>query len=169
MNKGKLIPNMEGEPNFYRIDEQFPLPPPMMPYQSHLLYPPAEGEADSSSGASQEHPLDCHASPNHFSSAPGAYGPSPPFNAAPYSPQMGGYLHYPPQPQMGFYSHYPSQSQMPGYSHYPSPYPMHHGKQLYGQYPHHIVYPTTSPNGISFQSSDEPMKRSVPRRLSMEK
>ena len=34
-NQGKLIPHAEGEPNFYEIDRQFPLPPhlPVAPYQ----------------------------------------------------------------------------------------------------------------------------------------
>ncbi len=34
-NKGKLIPHVEGEPNFYNIEKQFPLPPDaptMVPY-----------------------------------------------------------------------------------------------------------------------------------------
>jgi hypothetical protein len=148
-NKGKLIPNMEAEPNFYRIGKLFPLPPPMTA--------PTEKEAESSFAASQEHSLDYHAGQNHFSSAPGAYGPPPPFYAAPYeySSQMGGYSHYPPQPQMDPYSHYPpqprmdpyshyplqpqmdayshlpSQSQMAGYSHNLPQYPMHNGNQLY--------------------------------------
>jgi hypothetical protein len=168
-NKGKLIPNMEAEPNFYRIGKLFPLPPPMTA--------PTEKEAESSFAASQEHPLDYHAGQNHFSSAPGAYGPPPPFYAAPYEyssqmggyshyppqpqmggyshyppqPQMGGYPHYPPQPQMDPYSHYPSQSQMAGYSHYLPQYPMHNGNQLYEQSHQHNVHPP------AFQSADAPM------------
>lgn len=52
-NQGKLLPNVEGEPNFYEIEKTHPLPPPtamLMPgyapqppypgYGGHPGYPP---------------------------------------------------------------------------------------------------------------------------------
>jgi hypothetical protein len=153
-NMGKLIPNMEGEPNFYQIDKQFPLSPPMTPYRSNLLCHPIQMEADASSAASKEHPHDYHASPNHFSSYPGAYGPPPTLYATAYNPQVYAYSHHPSQ----YPVHYGNQRnwQYPPYNAHPPASP--HGITLQSnqrneQYPHYNAYPPASPHGITFQSN----------------
>ena len=135
-NRGRLIPNMEGEPNFYEINKQFPLPPPMMPCQGQFQYPPYHMEGDAGYGASQEPQAGYHTSPNQLSSSPGTYWPPPPvyghygdpYAMAAHNPPMGGYSYYPPQ------------------------YPMQYGHQPYVRNPHYS-YP---PGFISSNSDTAP-------------
>ena len=135
-NQGELIPNMEGEPSFYEINKQFPLPPPTMPCQGQIQYPPYHMEGDAGYGASQEPQAGYHTSPNQLSSSPGTYWPPPPvyghygdpYAMAAHNPPMGGYSYYPPQ------------------------YPMQYGHQPYVRNPHYS-YP---PGFISSNSDTAP-------------
>lgn len=92
-NQGKLLPHVEGEPNFYEIEKQFPLPQTMQyPYHPH------QGHYDPYSPFPQ------------FAGGTGAY-PGPPPHAVDHSahqshygssyPAAGGYPTtggYPPPP-----------------------------------------------------------------------
>jgi hypothetical protein len=144
-NQGKLLPHAEGEPNFYEIDKQFPLSPPMMPCQSQFQYPPSHMEADAGSGAPQNPQAGHHTSHNQFTSSPGAYGPPPP-------------LYGPPPP---FYDHcgdpYASAAypQMGGYPPYPPHYPMEYGHQPYAQKCYYF-YPPGPPHFMSANSDNAP-------------
>ena len=136
-NQGKLLPHAEGEPNFYEIDKQYPLSPPMMPCQGQFQYPPSHLEADAGYWAPQEPQVDHHTSHNQLSSSPGTYGPLPPFYGhcgdpyavAAYNPLMGGCPPYRPH------------------------YPMQYGHQPYEQYPYYFYPP---PHFISANSDNAP-------------
>ena len=120
-NQGKLLPHAEGEPNFYEIEKQFPLPPHhMVPYMQgyHHPYPPAMGNG--------YHHYAGGIPPSEVPAArpypyyPGAYPPQPPYygqigdpNAAAAVNQMSGFSPYPT-----FYSaQYPYPSQYEQYAH----------------------------------------------------
>jgi hypothetical protein len=144
-NQGKLLPHAEGEPNFYEIDKQFPLSPPMMPCQGQFQYPPYHMEADAGYWAPQEPQAGHHTSHNQFASSTGTYGPPPP-------------LYGPPPP---FYGHcgdpyaaaaYP---QMGGYPPYPPHYHMQYGHQPYEQYPYYF-YPPSPPRFIPSNRDNAP-------------
>ena len=125
-NQGRLLPHVEGEPNFYEIDKHLKLPPSGMHHcQSH--YPPQIAGAGEGNGF----PPDQRSSSNEFSFYP------------PESYQLG--THPPPHPpQPPFYGHpsyphamaaYPSN---PGYSLYPPYYHMPYGSSATEQYPHYF-------------------------------
>jgi hypothetical protein len=119
-NQGKLLPNVEGEPNFYEIEKTHPLPPPtamLMPgyapqppypgYGGHPGYPPY--------GSPLGH--DPYAEYDPYAGYPPYGGPPPHYDPyagypPPYPPH-GGY--YPPPPGHGGPYDAP-----PGYS--PNPY-----------------------------------------------
>ncbi|KAL3770875.1 LOW QUALITY PROTEIN: hypothetical protein ACHAW5_003963 [Stephanodiscus triporus] len=113
-NQGKLLPHVEGEPNFYEIDKRFPLSPTMMPYQGHFQCPPSHMEVGAGYGAPQEPPLGYHTSPNQLSSSSEVYGPPPPFYghhghphvAAAYYPQIGSYPPPLPPTMMPYQGHF---------------------------------------------------------------
>ena len=138
-NQGKLLPHAEGEPNFYEIDKQFPLSPPMMPCQVQFQYPPYHMEADAGYWAPQEPQAGHHTSHNQFASSTGTYGPPPPlyghcgdpYAVAAYNPLMGG---CPP---------------------YPTHYPMQYGHQPYEQYPYYF-YPPSPPRFIPSNRDNAP-------------
>lgn len=133
-NLGKQIPHVEGEPNFYEIDKQFPLSaPPVMPYYGHYNYSPAHMGNPAGYGAPLELSMIGAPPPpppppelpvgyyNQYSSYPNNYPPLPPYHgyhggphpAAPYDPQHDyppwhyptQYSHPPPQPYPQFPSH----------------------------------------------------------------
>ena len=140
-NQGRLTPNMEGEPNFYDINTQFPMPPPMMPCQGQFQYHPSHNmEADAGYGAPQEPPAGYHTSPNQSSSSSGTYGPTPPFYGhfgdpyavAAYNPLMGGYPYSPPE------------------------FPMQYGHHPYVQNPHYSYPPGGPPHFILSNSDTAP-------------
>lgn len=121
-NQGKLLPYVEGEPNFYEIEKQFRLPP-QMPYHEHYPYPPSH-MAGVGYGAPPEPPLGYH-NPRHYPAYP-AYNPPPP---AYYPGHHGGDPNavgaYAPQSNFQPYPYYPNHyTQMPPPEHYPNhPYP----------------------------------------------
>ena len=144
-NEGKLLPHVEGEPNFYEIDKQFPLSPSMKAYQSQFQYSPSHMEVDACYGATQKPQAGYLTNPNQFYSSPGAYGPPPP-------------LYGPPPP---FYGHcgdpyaaaaYP---QMGGYPPFPSHYPMQHDHQPNEQYPYY-AHPPGPPHFIPSHCDNAP-------------
>ena len=110
-NQGKLLPHVEGEPNFYEIEKRFPLPPNIIPhpsYDGHLTYPPA-----AAAGAG------CGALPKSHKSSlelylDTAYPPQPAL-----CDQIGG---FPPSPYYCYSTHhgYFSYEQYPRHPFYPS-------------------------------------------------
>ncbi len=120
-NQGRLLPHVEGEPNFYEIDKHFKLPSlGMQPWQSQ--YPPPRIAA----GAGNAFPPEQRSGPNEF----------PPYPPGTYQPGT-----YPPPPPL--YGHlsnphamsaYPSNT---GYSPYPHYYRMPYGPPPAEQYPHY--------------------------------
>jgi hypothetical protein len=119
-NQGKLIPHVEGEPNFYEIDRRFPL----LPYRA---WEASTGYV-ASLGPSQtppESPVE-YRRPEHYAPHPNTYpppqyytcppdptGPPPgypphPFYAAQYGQVHSYYQHhpYPACPQGGLSSHF---------------------------------------------------------------
>ncbi|KAL7527617.1 hypothetical protein ACHAXR_005478 [Thalassiosira sp. AJA248-18] len=123
-NKGKLLPHVEGEPNFYEIDKQFPLPS-MVHYQGQYPhYPPSHHMASAAGyGAPPpELPPEYH-SPNHYSSHyPSNYPPPPPYYGHPGDPHAAAaYASLPGYPP---YSYYPAQYSHSPHEHNPHyPYP----------------------------------------------
>lgn len=129
-NQGKMIPYVEGEPNFYEINQQFPLPPliisplPTMPYQ---------GQCPHSASHMTEAGVGYDSSPTHYAPHPSNYPPPPPQYysgypddpraAATFAPQLG----YPPPP---FYTHQPA---------------------------YHPHYPGRSPSGTRFHFDNSPL------------
>ena len=120
-NQGKLLPHAEGEPNFYEIEKQFPLPPHhMVPYMQgyHHPYPPAMGNGYHYAGGIPP-PSEVPAA-RPYPYYPGAYPPQPPYygqigdpNAAAAVNQMSGFSPYPT-----FYSaQYPYPPQYEQYAH----------------------------------------------------
>jgi hypothetical protein len=130
-NQGRSLPHVEGEPNFYEIDKQFPLSPSMQVNQSQFQYPSSHMEAGVGYGAPQNPHVGYHTSPSQFSSVPGIYGPPPPFYGHCVDPNGAGTY-----PQMG------------GYPPYPLHCPMQHDHQPYEQYPY-SSYPRGPPRFIS--------------------
>jgi hypothetical protein len=131
-NQGKLLPHVEGEPNFYEIEKQFPLPPHynMMPYQGFQGYPlPYSSALGSGYHAGAFPPSEMPA--RTFSFYPGSYPP-------------------PPQPYYGHISD-PSTAaaatQMNGFPPYPSFYTTQYG------YPPHEQYPENPPASYSLNHS----------------
>ena len=144
-NQGRLLPHVEGEPNFYEIDKHFKLhPSPSGTHHCQSQYPP-----QIAAGAGNGFPPDHRSSSNEFSFyspgsyQPGTHPPSPPpqpprhvtFTLSPHPP--------PPPPQPPFYGHpsyphamaaYPSNM---GYSLYPPYYHMLNGPPATKQYPHY--------------------------------
>ncbi|KAL3784011.1 hypothetical protein ACHAW5_009116 [Stephanodiscus triporus] len=131
-NQGKLLPHVEGEPNFYEIDKRFPT----VPYDDAL-----SGSFSMPSGvwSPWEPPLGYHTGPSQLSSSSEVYGPPPPFYGhhghlhavAACNPQIGSYPPYPPQ------------------------YQMQYGHQPYEQYPYHSYSPW-SPHSTSPQRDNAP-------------
>ena len=109
-NQGKLLPHVEGEPNFYEIEKQFPLPPHhgMMPYVQgyHHPYPSPSALVGNGYHAGvlappSEIPSQARPYPAMY---PGSYPPQPPYYghlgdpnaaAAAAANQMNGYPPYP--------------------------------------------------------------------------
>ncbi|KAL3768707.1 hypothetical protein ACHAWU_006808 [Discostella pseudostelligera] len=109
-NQGKLLPHVEGEPNFYEIEKQFPLPPHhgMMPYVQgyHHPYPSPSALVGNGYHAGvlappSEIPAQARPYPAMY---PGSYPPQPPYYghlgdpnaaAAAAANQMNGYPPYP--------------------------------------------------------------------------
>lgn len=127
-NKGKLLPHVEGEPNFYEIEKQFPLAPSAMPYQGHFQhYPQSHMAGVPGYGAPTGKP-GYHHSLNHSSSYPGAY---PPRYPPPYYPYHGNIVE---THVTAAAAGYPSQ---PGYPPYPAHYPAtQYGQSLPEYHPH---------------------------------
>jgi hypothetical protein len=123
-NQGRLLPHVEGEPNFYEIDKHFKLPPSGT-HHCQSQYPP-----QIAAGAGNGFPPDQRSDSNEFFFyPPGSYQPGthPP----------------PPPPPPPFYGHpsyphamaaYPSNM---GYSPYPPYYHMPYGPPPAEQYPHY--------------------------------
>ena len=94
-NQGKLIPHVEGEPNFYEIDRRFPLPrPPFGPYQAWeerggYGMPPGPPRAPPGP------PVEYHR-PEHYAPHPSTY-PPPQYYAGPPD-HIDPYLGYPSHP-----------------------------------------------------------------------
>ena len=155
-NKGKLLPHVEGEPNFYEIEKQFPLPAPphmmMMPFHPHPAHHqqpphgwggythgatmppyPGYGAVSSPEAAAAYHHQGTP--PNHhYGLPPPYYGHYPGHDAA---AAAAGYKHehqtgYPPPP---YPPYYPDQQQQYAagvhqslHTHYS--YLPHHGQEL---------------------------------------
>ena len=101
-NQGKLVPNIEGEPNFYEMDKKYPLRPPSMPHDGYYDYNPMTGAAGF--GPPQE-------------SLPG------PLTGLPLGPTPGPPHRPPPEPPVGYhginqYSSYPNMNYPPPLSEY---------------------------------------------------
>ena len=121
-NQGKLLPHVEGEPNFYDINNQCPLPPPMMPYHGHYPYSPSH-MARADYGAPPELPTRYYNSPNHSSPYPSNYPPSPPHYTGHYGDPHAS-AEYASQPDYSPYSYYQTHCSHPPHEHYPHyPYP----------------------------------------------
>ena len=143
-NQGRLLPHVEGEPNFYEIDKHLKLPPSGM-HHCQSQYPPQIAGAGEGNGF----PPDQRSSSNEFSFYP------------PESYQLG--THPPPHPpQPPFYGHpsyphamaaYPSN---PGYSLYPPYYHMPNGPPATKQYPHYS-HPLGPRYGIQSPYDDVPL------------
>lgn len=114
-NQGKLLPHVEGEPNFYEIEKQFPLPSSLMkPYQPHAHgyhhpYPPAMGNGYHYAGVLPPSEVPA-ARPYPF--YPSAYHAQPPYYGQISDPSltsshllMGG---FPPSPQNNQADHRPN-------------------------------------------------------------
>jgi len=102
-NKGKLLPHVEGEPNFYDIEKQFPLPTAVVPYRGQYYSP---SHMASATYAYRSHPEPItptgYVSPVQHSpySNPSPYPPPPPLYpsyqaAAPAFPSQLDYPSYP--------------------------------------------------------------------------
>jgi len=148
-NKGKQLPHVEGEPNFYEIEKEFPLPPdtPMMPYPGHHLYP----QSHLTSAAMYGVP------PPQMASAAMYGAPPEPGRGAPmasgsevgyghhYSPYRSNYL--PP-----YYSHQDDTQVASAYASHPGgyrpypPYPTQYSNPPPEYYPHY-PYPPAPPYG----------------------
>ena len=120
--QGKLIPHVEGEPNFYEIDRMFPLPPPSPTGPPHMPWDAAGGYgAPPPRGPPRGPPAEPYPHAPYGPPPHRGYPPPPPYYAAPPGrhPAADGGVHhgYPPPP------FYPPQYGPPGY--YP-PYPDHH-------------------------------------------
>mmetsp|Transcript_3463 Transcript_3463/g.7625 ORF Transcript_3463/g.7625 Transcript_3463/m.7625 type:complete len:203 (+) Transcript_3463:120-728(+) len=125
-NKGKLLAYVEGEPNFSEIGNQFPLPPPVMPYQGHFQHYSSSHMAGVGDVTPPEPPTGYHR-PNHYSSYPGTYPYPPPYYGH-HGDSHAAAAAYPPPPS------YP-----------PSPYyPTHYGQPPQQHYPHHPYPPGPS-------------------------
>jgi len=154
-NQGKLLPHVEGEPNFYQIDKLFPIPPcphtmmmqPQAWQSSHPMgaspregempagYPPREGEVGEIGRTTTKMPAGYQDQYHHPSYPPGSYPPQHPYYGHQGNPHAGGaaYASQPPS-----YPHkYPNQYDHPHphehYPHYAYPPP---GPQ-YGAPPHY--------------------------------
>lgn len=137
-NQGKLLPHVEGEPNFYEIEKQYPFPDPNQALSMHSFIPQGWGQegvaasvpqAQETSASAADHTGD-NFQANH-------YPPHPP-------PSHAGMLYgyglpppqYYPQAQQGQESqeaqpfpppYYHPSSQLPQYGYQPP----HHGQQQY--------------------------------------
>lgn len=121
-NQGKLLPHVEGEPNFYEIDEKCPLPPPTMSYPNQ--HPHVTSRVAGTSCGVPGPPVGYHSS--HYSH---------PINYPPPAPYCAGRQADPHNHMVAAY---------PPYSYYPNQY-----NQLppeYYQYPHHHFPPSHQPS-----------------------
>lgn len=148
-NMGKLLPHVEGEPNFYEIEKQFPLPDPaaLAPqpladaaYQGHSaqLYPPPPPMAPGFGGDAVD-TLTSSAGYHHGGSTHSAY----------HHPPRGAYAAPPPPlPPYSYgggpeYSHHPA----PGYPPYLYYHPPNAVEQGYP--PHCYPHPPPPPHGAA--------------------
>lgn len=146
-NLGKLLPHVEGEPNFYEIDRQFPLP--RLP-----------GRLDSAS---------------HAASARYAPHPSGPYPSGPPPPHPAYHPAYPyaglpaadaPAPALAYAPPY-TPSYTPSYPSHP-PAPPYHPHERYHPYPYP---PVPSPDGAwdcrdappPYSATDAEFRDVVPR------
>jgi len=127
--QGRLLPHMEGEPNFYEIETRYPLPPPIMPYHDQHPYPYSP-MAGASYRAPPELPMG-YSSPSQYSPYTSNFQPPPSYYhghhgdttaTGPYAPQSSfpQYSHYPPQPQ---FNHTQSPEHYRQYPHSAGPQP----------------------------------------------
>ena len=132
-NQGKLLPHVEGEPNFYEIDKQFPLTPPVMPYHGQYSYSYTPSHmASAGYGAPPEPPTGYHG-PNLYSSYPINCLHPPPYYAGPHPPPY--YAGHPGDPHAA--ATYAPQSDYPPYSYHPTQY----SNQPHEQYAHYPYPP----------------------------
>ncbi|KAL7548524.1 hypothetical protein ACHAWF_011809 [Thalassiosira exigua] len=129
-NQGKQIPHAEGEPNFYEINKQFPLPAEAaMPYYGQYphypppSYGPGYGYPYGYGGPPMEPP------PPHYPPYPGSYTAPPyfahhsdPNEARAHASQPQLQPSYPPPYSYPTQYSYPPHEQYPHHPHYPSEY-----------------------------------------------
>ena len=116
-NQGRLLPHVEGEPNFYEIDTHFRLPPAMgYPQGGHHQYYHPQIAQDGSGGHGGGYPHDQYP-PQYYGHS---YNPNMANAAAPANPQQQqamavAYPGYPPYYQPMAYGGPPPPGQFPEY------------------------------------------------------
>jgi len=148
-NKGKLLPNVEGEPNFYEIEKEFPLPPPPM-----APYPGGPGDYNGPLEPPIRAPLDLSVGgvyyTQHYSSYPSNY-PHPPPHHGHHGDNRGLSPYYTSQSSHPHYSHYPPAQhshpppqQSTHYSGPPAPGPPYDSLSRYNYPTQHNMFPVKS-------------------------
>ena len=141
-NKGKLLPHVEGEPNFYEIEKQFPLPSSVMPYHGQYYSPSHMASAGYGYGAPRE-PITPTGYISRYSSHPGSYPPPAPhcagYQAAPAYPSQLDYPSYPA---------YPTQFSQPSQESYPQ-YPCCPSGPSYGAQSHYDTSPLNNDGHVT--------------------
>ena len=117
--QGKLLPHVEGEPNFYQIDRAYPLPPsapapgPPPAWGTNGGPPPAEPRSWPGAYPPPRPPPCAGSYPGEPGGPTQGYPPQPPFYAPHYGPLIGYYL--PPPGPPGGYPGGPPSGQPGGY------------------------------------------------------
>ena len=144
-NKGKLLPHVEGEPNFYEIEKQFPLPTPPIPSHGQYYSPSHMASATYAYGSPPE-PISRtgYISPVQYSPYPSHYPPLPPLYPS-YQAAASAFpsqLDYPSYPAPW----HPTQYIQPRRKSYPQ-YPYYHPDPSYDTQPHYLTCPSNNSNG----------------------
>ena len=156
-NQGRLLPHVEGEPNFYKIDKHIKLPPSGT-HHCQSQYPP-----QIAAGAGNGFPPDHRSGSNEFSFyspgsyQPGTHPPSPPpqpprrvtFTLSPHHVDKDSTIWWRPHAMAA----YPSN---PGYSLYPPYYHMPNGPPATEQYPPYS-HPLGPRYGVKSPYDDVPL------------
>ena len=147
-NLGKLLPHVEGEPNFYEIAKQFPLPLSAVShlYPGHYTYSSSHlASADYWPALPEVPEPPYHNQSQHYTPYPSSYPPPPPYYAGHHGGPPPTVVDYAPPPQPGYSQTY-----------YP---PAQGGGQLlaHDQYHHynHYSYPPGPPLRVDTETSNE--------------
>jgi len=137
-NQGKLLPHVEGEPNFYEIDKQFPLPlPQAVPYPGHYNYSSSRMSSAGYGAALPEVPEPPpHNRDHYYAPYPSSYPPPTPYYAGHHGGHPPAVVDYAPPPHPEYPPHYPYYPPTQG-----------GGQSTAHEHYHHCPYPRGPPPG----------------------